>query len=294
VFQPDSLVSIRIPVRPSSEAPGEKFFPRWKGPYRVLFAFDDLTSYRLYDITNNTQFTEHVNNMKLFRSHEQQSRSAINTISCANIDASFDLFVIPTIRVSSFPPAIYPTSISDTLRAYYAYNASRALCAHTPSNTPLQCATRTCRLYGAHTKCKINVHKVENIESQSEGACAAKIKRNAAIARRHPEPFLRVYKPLLFSLEFAKFLVNFWLHQKCCQWLQPNIVTTSSLSDTFSFGNDDLGTYVIRLEPHQHPTSTRHYNTPLKSRSTQLYTINPIDPRIIRSSRFRDLHEMSQ
>ena len=67
VFLPGSLVLVRIPVRPAEEAPGSKFYPRWRGPYKVLFSYDHGTNYRLEDCVTSTQHTDHVNNIKLYK-----------------------------------------------------------------------------------------------------------------------------------------------------------------------------------------------------------------------------------
>ena len=46
-FQPGDLVLVRRKRRPSEEAPGEKFWFRWEGPYEVVLAWQD-NSYKKY------------------------------------------------------------------------------------------------------------------------------------------------------------------------------------------------------------------------------------------------------
>ena len=66
-FQPGQLVLIKIPVKPAAEAPGEKFYAHWRGPYQILFVFDDKTTYRILDPISNEQRSENINNMKSYR-----------------------------------------------------------------------------------------------------------------------------------------------------------------------------------------------------------------------------------
>ena len=63
-FQPGQEVLVKLPIRPASENPGEKFYPRWHGPLTVLFAYDDRTIYRLIDPITREQRSENVNNLK--------------------------------------------------------------------------------------------------------------------------------------------------------------------------------------------------------------------------------------
>jgi hypothetical protein len=63
-FRPGQEVLVKIPVKPSMEEPGEKFYAHRRGPYKVLFRFDDNISYRLLNCDTNEQRTENVNSMK--------------------------------------------------------------------------------------------------------------------------------------------------------------------------------------------------------------------------------------
>ena len=85
-FRPGQLVLVKIPVRPSIEAPGEKFYPRWHGPFQVLFRFDDGISYRLLDTDTNIQRTENVNNIKPYSApyHDATSTRSSTTSPSVN------------------------------------------------------------------------------------------------------------------------------------------------------------------------------------------------------------------
>ncbi|KAF0160877.1 MAG: hypothetical protein FD157_4172 [Rhodocyclaceae bacterium] len=66
-FQTGQSVLIRRKVRPSDEAPGEKFWLRWEGPFTVEFQWSP-TSYEISDPLSPTRkWTVHVNDMKSFR-----------------------------------------------------------------------------------------------------------------------------------------------------------------------------------------------------------------------------------
>ena len=60
-------VLIRAMRPPNDVAQGEKFYPHWSGPYKVVFAYSNHVSYRLADPKDPSDtWIEHVNNMKKY------------------------------------------------------------------------------------------------------------------------------------------------------------------------------------------------------------------------------------
>ena len=84
-FQPGQPVLIKIPIKPSEEAPGEKFYPHWRGPYTILFAFDDRTSYRIIDTTTNEQWTENINNIKSYKTPSKRTYPTSTSYGTNNV-----------------------------------------------------------------------------------------------------------------------------------------------------------------------------------------------------------------
>jgi hypothetical protein len=64
-FEPGQLVLVRELHLPHELAVGEKFYPKWRGPYEVLVAFSP-TTYRLRHCSEKTEMTAHVNNIKVY------------------------------------------------------------------------------------------------------------------------------------------------------------------------------------------------------------------------------------
>jgi hypothetical protein len=68
-FQPGDLVLARELRLPSDQSTGEKFYPKWRGPYEVIVAFTPHT-YLLRKREDRTELTAHVNTLKPFHTPE--------------------------------------------------------------------------------------------------------------------------------------------------------------------------------------------------------------------------------
>ena len=70
-FFAGDLVLARAFRTPCDEAPGEKFYAKWIGPYKVLYAYPNGVSYRLGEMNASGQtWVDHVNNLKKYRQTE--------------------------------------------------------------------------------------------------------------------------------------------------------------------------------------------------------------------------------
>jgi hypothetical protein len=80
------LVLIRALRTPSDETPGEKFYAKWLGPYRVSHAYPNGVSYRIHAMDDTTgTFIEHVNNIKRFIPPRQLNPATSITCSMSAI-----------------------------------------------------------------------------------------------------------------------------------------------------------------------------------------------------------------
>ena len=108
-FVPGEKVLQRVRVRPSTEAPGEKFYCRWEGPYLIDFAWSKSLYQLRYVDDSERKWNVHVNDLKPFREKPKENlnadedlngrQSEVNTV----LTSVFSTRVIASIVRSEIP-----------------------------------------------------------------------------------------------------------------------------------------------------------------------------------------------